>query len=294
MLMNVRYVARLMAYWLRLYWWWMTSRGLLRFAFGYAVPLVALVFVVRLVSGGDDVSGSFANAGNLQGTDSQVAGAKATSVPTAARATTATTAQPAITPVVTPTVAKSVLTYVVKSGDSLGAICAAQLPSMAVNECVSAIVALNKLSGPDQLAVGQSLSLPSPAGSTTATSQPTTASGSQTPGATSVTTTPRPSATAVPGQQTDAGLKIESLTSPIKPGQQASLKISTTPKSSCTLNYVPPTGTPGNAPGAIGKPADEAGNVIFTWDIPGDTKKGKGLLLIKCGGLSTSSYIDIS
>jgi micrococcal nuclease len=51
-------------------------------------------------------------------------------------------------------------TYVVKAGDTIGAICSAQLPAMDNTSCVAAIVTTNKLAGADQLAVGQSLTLP--------------------------------------------------------------------------------------------------------------------------------------
>ena len=55
--------------------------------------------------------------------------------------------------------------YTVQSGDSLAAICAAELPEVA--DCISAIVVLNNLSAPDQITVGQVLQLPTGAASTT-------------------------------------------------------------------------------------------------------------------------------
>lgn len=66
--------------------------------------------------------------------------------------------------------------YTVKAGDSLGAICTAQVPAMSTAECVAAVVELNGLSGPDQIAVGQVLVLPggSTAPPTTAAGQPPT------------------------------------------------------------------------------------------------------------------------
>jgi micrococcal nuclease len=76
---------------------------------------------------------------------------------TAVAAATGTTAprKPTATP---PAPAAS--SYVVKSGDSLGAICAAQVTAMSSAECIASIVSANRLTGPDQLAVGQSLVLP--------------------------------------------------------------------------------------------------------------------------------------
>jgi LysM repeat protein len=51
--------------------------------------------------------------------------------------------------------------YTVASGDALSAICERVKPaSMTVSDCVDQVVALNNLSSPDDIAVGQTLTLP--------------------------------------------------------------------------------------------------------------------------------------
>lgn len=56
--------------------------------------------------------------------------------------------------------------YTVKSGDTVGAICDAQVPALGTAACTQAIVDLNRLGGADQLSVGQTLLLPSGSSST--------------------------------------------------------------------------------------------------------------------------------
>jgi micrococcal nuclease len=72
----------------------------------------------------------------------------------------ATTSVPSTAVTATSVPQAAAATYVVKAGDTIGAICSAQLPVMETTTCVAAIVATNKLAGADQLAVGQSLVMP--------------------------------------------------------------------------------------------------------------------------------------
>ena len=71
-----------------------------------------------------------------------------------------TTLTGASTGTTTPTAAPAT-TYTVRAGDSLSTICASLLPAMDVPSCVAAVVELNRLGGPDQIAAGQALTLPS-------------------------------------------------------------------------------------------------------------------------------------
>lgn len=300
MRLNLRTVVEYARYYLRLYWWWMSSGSLLRFAIGYGAPIAVLVLAVQFIRSDpapQDLSAL--NAG--RGVTAEVAGAVAS--PQA-------TAQMSTAPVNTPTVAASVLTYVVKSGDSLGAICSAHVPTMAINACVAAIVELNKLSGPDQLSVGQTLTLPAAGGSASRAAQPVSATtpganaSTSTPRPTSTiagaassgiaTATPRPAATSATGQQQPGRITIDSLSSPIKPGQTATLKATAGANASCSVSYAAPEGSPEPGVGQIGRAADGAGNISWTWDIAKNTKKGKGLVVVTCGGTSISAYIEIN
>ncbi len=290
MRLNLRSILAEARYYLRLYWWWMTSGSLLRFAIGYGVPIALLIVSVQLVRGGDDLAGDTSALSAKPGVTAEVAGAAASP-----QATSQATAS---TPLTTPTVGRSVLTYVVKSGDSLGAICSAQVPTMAVNACVTAIVELNKLGGPDKLSVGQSLSLPAAGASSSSASQPPASSAtaqSVSNASAAVTSTPRPGGTTVPASQTAGKVTIDTLSSPLKPGQTANLNATVAANASCAMSYAAPNGSPtSSSVGQIARAADAGGKISWTWEIAKDTKKGKGLVVITCAGTSISAYIEIN
>jgi hypothetical protein len=274
MRLNVSDVTHLLQRGLRNYWAWMSSGSLPRFAIGYAVPILVFVLVVNTIQGDGGLPDGYGSVANLPTRSAEVAGAAST--PEA-------TTQAQNPPATTPTVTKSQLTYVVKSGDSLGAICSAQVPSMPIDACVEAIVELNRLGGPDKLSVGQSLSLPAAGGTTSATTLPASA------GAASAET-PRPPSTKAGA----TAITFESVSTPVKPGQMANVEATGPANSSCSLSYAPPAGSPASAASLTAKSTDGSGKASWSWEIDGKTKKGKGLLVLTCGGTSISSYIQIS
>jgi LysM repeat protein len=271
---------------LRGYWRWMYGYGSLpRFAIGYAVPIALLALAINLAQDDGGMPDNFAADAPRTGT-SQVAGVSV------AQGTAGTPPPNASSsPQATPTVGRSVLTYVVVSGDTLGAICAAQMRSMEVEACVRAIVQLNTLSGPDQLAVGQTLSLPEVGGPSPSTDL-TAAARAPTRTGTPPSATPRPAGTATSSQ--GQNVKIDSISSPIKPGETASLKATVAPNASCSLQYAPPAGTTDVANSVLAKSAEASGAISWTWDIAEKTKKGRGVVAVTCGGISVSAYIVIS
>jgi LysM repeat protein len=294
MRLNLRDAADLSCLNLRRYWAWMSSGSLLRFAIGYGVPIAVFVFAVRAVNGGGGMPGNFSASAASPGPSALVAGAAATAAPAGTAA-----------PQATPTVAKSVLTYIVKSGDNLGAICAAHVPAMSIDACVSAIVQLNKLGGPDQLSVGQSLTLPAATTTTSASTQGTgSATRSPVDGATGTprptstglpaAPTPHPSATSASRQPLPGTVTIDFVSTPIKAGQKATVQASAPAKGSCSLQYTPPAGSPSSAAALIARAADASGIVSWDWDIAGNTKKGKGTVIVTCGTTAVSAYIEIS
>ena len=78
--------------------------------------------------------------------------------PTLAPPTPTTPPSPSPTTPPTATATPVPVTYTVQAGDSLTSICASELPQLP--DCVQAVVTLNKLAGPDVIAVGQVLQLP--------------------------------------------------------------------------------------------------------------------------------------
>lgn len=83
--------------------------------------------------------------------------------------------------------------YTVKSGDTIGAICAQLVPAMGTVACTQAVVELNKLGGADQLSVGQALLLPG--NTTSASTQP---GATQRPSANPTSLPPQATATSAP------------------------------------------------------------------------------------------------
>jgi hypothetical protein len=101
-------------------------------------------------------------------------------------------------------------TYVVKAGDTLGAICSARLPAVPLPTCVEGIVEQNRLAGADQLSAGQTLSLPGGAsnaagaatGATPVASASTGSAATAAPAAVAqATTAPAAAATSTPKAQ---------------------------------------------------------------------------------------------
>jgi hypothetical protein len=289
---------------LRRYWYWTTSGSMWRLAGGIGGPIlaVALFYYVVFGGGGGDDGGS-ARAPTPSPVPSNVAvGVLVTprttvvatgspqrspsSIAAATSATAAATTRPAGTPGATGTaVAGSGLTYVVKSGDTLGAICAARVPNMDINACIAAIVSLNRLSGPDQLALDQQLALPAGAS--------TSAGGTPAAGTPSGSTATRPAGTPTTPTASNNGVSIVSLTTPVLRNQNATLRAVVPPNASCTLTFRTPSGTASDAAGLGTKSADAQGTVNWTWLIAQSTTVGNGSVQVTCNGVTATSAIAI-
>lgn len=179
---------------------WMASGPVWRWAVGIGGPILVVVLIYQLVfSGGGSDSPSVASASptaivsetsNVQQASASGT-APAASTTGAARTTTPGSAATTLTPGTTGTAAAAGSSYVVKSGDTLGAVCSAVAPSMSSNACVAAIVQLNKLTDAGQLQVGQQLILPVGTPGVVLTAAPTS-----TPAASPVGSPTQPAATA--------------------------------------------------------------------------------------------------
>lgn len=256
-----------------------------RFAVGAGMPLALLILLVNAVDGGSDVPRDLASRLTTPTVFVQTAGTRVEQAPAA------NPASPVVSATSTP--GRSQLTYVVKSGDTLGAICATHVPALPLNDCVAAIVNLNKLAGPDQLAVGQSLALP--AGASTSAPAPAAATPAGQAAVPVTASTPAPTATRAATQAApQTGIRFTSLSSPVKPGQEATLTASVPPGASCMLKYAPPPDTPNPTTSILAKIADDRGNVSWSWNIPSNTKKGRGVVVVSCGAIEMSAFIDVS
>jgi LysM repeat protein len=184
------------------YFAWMASGPKWRYAVGIGGPILALFIFYQLVAGGGGgseplnvVTNSPTTNGSPAVVIQQETAAPAVNTTQAARTTTPSTAVSTTgTPRASTTPQATVApggTYVVKSGDTLGAICSANVPSMGINACVDAIVQLNGLASAASLQIDQRLTLPG--GTPGASGTPAAAATSSNSGAATAT---RPAATA--------------------------------------------------------------------------------------------------
>ena len=90
-----------------------------------------------------------------------------------------------------------------------------------------------------------------------------------------------------------AGITLVSLTSPISPGQNASLVVQVGAGATCFLSYVTPAGTDSTAKGLGNAAADGNGHCAWTWKIGSSTRAGTGQLSVSSNGQSARYDIVI-
>ncbi len=187
---------------------WMAAGPVWRYAAGIGGPVLVILLLYQLLfAGGGGDSPTVASAsptavvsdtGATQPVNASGTTPVASTTAAARTTTPGTAAATTLTPGTTGTAQASAAagsSYVVKSGDTLGAVCSAVAPSMSSSACVAAIVQLNKLTDAGQLQVGQQLILPVGTPGVVLTAAP-----SATPAATPVATAspPAPTATRIP------------------------------------------------------------------------------------------------
>ena len=78
-----------------------------------------------------------------------------------------------------------------------------------------------------------------------------------------------------------------------RPGQYASVSVTTSPGASCSIIYVTPYGTVSQAQGLFAQNADSHGNVSWSWKIGTTTYAGTGTVTVTCNGHASTADIDI-
>jgi LysM repeat protein len=230
-----------------------------------AASCLAILSASLLIAcGGDTDLGATSTPTQLSSQDTEA-------VPTATQEPPASTLEPpTATPEPEPTL------HVVEAGDSLSAICALLVPELSGEECISQTVLLNDLADAGQIAVGQVLTLP---------------------GGTSATTDGLDAAQATPSTQASdsgEGVTIAALTSPISPGQSATLSVKSSPGANCSIRYLTPQGNQSRATGLEAQVADADGNASWTWNINTNTGPGTGTVQVTCDGESATADLVIA
>lgn len=98
----------------------------------------------------------------------------------------------------------------------------------------------------------------------------------------STDTSPTPALNHVePASNVQQGASVQSLTSPVVPGDNASVTVKTNPGSWCTIG-VKYDKTLSKDSGLIGKTADEFGVVSWTWTVESTVPLGKWPVTVTC------------
>jgi hypothetical protein len=84
-----------------------------------------------------------------------------------------------------------------------------------------------------------------------------------------------------PADNVPLGASVQSLTSPVSPGENASIIIKTNPGAWCTIKVVYDK-TASTDSGLVGKTSDEFGSVSWTWTVNQNAAKGKWPVTVTC------------
>ena len=79
-------------------------------------------------------------------------------------------------------------------------------------------------------------------------------------------------------------ITLQSLTSPVKAGDDARLRLVVGASSRCDIEYISPAGTASNARGLVPRTANAQGNIDWTWTIGSSTQPGQGTVQVDCDG----------
>jgi hypothetical protein len=78
------------------------------------------------------------------------------------------------------------------------------------------------------------------------------------------------------------------------PGNQANVSVQTAPNANCSIYHILPDGTPSKSPElSVSKRADASGLVAWTWRNENEVKRGAGIVVVTCNGVSATAQIKI-
>jgi len=94
----------------------------------------------------------------------------------------------------------------------------------------------------------------------------------------------------VPAKNVPVGVSVTILTSPIKPGSNASISIKTKPLAACSIR-IEYNKQPSTDGGLVPKQADEYGVVTWTWTVEPTRPVGKWPIDVTCAEEEKSGYV---
>lgn len=101
-----------------------------------------------------------------------------------------------------------------------------------------------------------------------------------------------PAAEPVPAKAAGSGVSFVAVNGG-SPGGNASVTIETAPGTTCTIQYIVPSGRNSTAKGLDPKTANSAGRITWSWVIGTSTVRGPGTVNVNCNGATASSPIVI-
>lgn len=102
------------------------------------------------------------------------------------------------------------------------------------------------------------------------------------------TNTPKPAVKVADNQP--VGVSITALTSPVAPGSNSSVQISTLPQAACSVEVLY-NGAKSGDTGLVPKIADEYGSLSWSWKVDLGVPKGKWPVNITCARNEKSGYV---
>lgn len=94
-----------------------------------------------------------------------------------------------------------------------------------------------------------------------------------------------------PSQTGQIGASLQSISSPIAPGDNASITVHTNADANCTIAVVY-NKVPAKDSGLAPKKADELGLVTWGWTVPATTPVGKWPVTVTCANLKKSGVVS--
>lgn len=86
------------------------------------------------------------------------------------------------------------------------------------------------------------------------------------------------------------GISVQSITSPVVPGSNASIMVKTNPEANCTISVVYDK-TPSKDSGLVQKKADEYGLAEWTWTVESSVPLGNWPVEVTCANKKNSAVV---
>jgi hypothetical protein len=126
------------------------------------------------------------------------------------------------------------------------------------------------------------------------THAPAPGSSQASPPSTAATAPPTTAEARPPPPSAASGVRIESVTSPVARGSEASLVAQTSPNAACDLEVTLPSGAKSQSQGLGPAESDSTGRVAWDWKIGTRTSPGTATATVTCSSATASAQFQIT